>query len=60
MEIKIIISEEDFKKVQKTVMTIDEMENTLQGRIYSSIAHEGIKVYQELHPEEFGIVNKVT
>lgn len=59
MEIKITISEQDFKSVQKTVMTIDEMENTPKGRIYSSIAREGIKVYQQLHPEESGIVDKV-
>jgi hypothetical protein len=58
MEIKITISEQDFKAVLKTVMTIDDMENTTKGRIYGSITREGMKVYQQLHPEEFGVVEK--
>lgn len=39
--IQIEISEEDYIKLKKYVMTIDDMYNTLQGRIYTAIVHGG-------------------
>lgn len=39
--IQIEISEEDYMKLKKYVMTIDDMYNTLQGRIYTAIVHGG-------------------
>lgn len=38
MQIVIDISEKDFKAVQKTVFTIDEMYETLNGRVYCAVA----------------------
>ena len=56
MTLQIEISENDFKAVKSTVMTIKEMDNTVKGRIYTSI----IRAYKNEHPEEFGVVTEVT
>ena len=37
MRILIDIDESDYKELCQTVMSIDEMENTTQGRVYSAI-----------------------
>ena len=55
MELKITISEQDFNAVSKTVMTIDEMDNTVKGRIYTSI----VRAYKNEHPEKFGVIQEV-
>jgi len=49
MILQIEISKNDFKAVKSTTMTIDEMDNTVKGRIYISI----IRAYKNEHPEEF-------
>lgn len=38
MLLEINIEETDIKNICETVMTVDEMYNTLQGRIYCAIA----------------------
>ena len=51
MNIVIDIDEDDYKEICKKAMTIDEMQNTIQGRIYSAIVHEGMrnnKTYQSI------------
>ena len=51
MKIEIELSEKDFEKIRKTSMSIDDMDNTVIGRVYTSI----IKGYKKDHPEEFGV-----
>ena len=38
MTIEIDVEEDDIKNICDTVMTVDEMYNTVQGRIYRAIA----------------------
>ena len=42
MEIIINITPEDFEEIVNTVMTVDEMDNTLKGRIYCAIVHNKV------------------
>jgi len=53
MKIEIELSEKDFEKIRKTSMSIDDMDNTVIGRVYTSI----IKGYKKDHPEEFGVTS---
>ena len=54
--IMITISEQDLNTVLKTAMTIDEMDNTVKGRIYMSI----VRAYKNEHPDEFGVIQEIT
>ena len=40
-KIQIEISEEDYEKLKKCVMTVGDMYTTLQGRIYTAVVHGG-------------------
>lgn len=40
-KIQIEISEEDYEKLKKCVMTVGDMYATLQGRIYTAVVHGG-------------------
>ena len=37
MKIEIEISEEDYKSIESTVMTIEEMHETVKGRLYRAV-----------------------
>ena len=37
MQIVIDIPEDDYENIENTVMSIDEMNNTLEGRVYTSV-----------------------
>ena len=39
MKILIEVDEQDYKKLQRTEMTIDDMFNTTQGRIYGAVVN---------------------
>ena len=47
MLLEINIEETDIKNICETVMTVDEMYNTLQGRIYCAIAKAVINRNQQ-------------
>ena len=42
IKFEIEISVDDYKEIEKTCMSINDMYNTLNGRIYSAIVH-GVK-----------------
>ena len=48
MKIEIEISEEDYKRIESTVMTIEEMHETLDGRLYRAIVNGYRKCIKEL------------
>lgn len=55
MLLEINIEENDIKNISETVMTVDEMYNTLQGRIYCAIAKAVINRNQQKPTESNGL-----
>ena len=47
MKIEIEISEEDYKRIESTVMTIEEMYETLDGRLYRAVVNGYRKCIKE-------------
>ena len=47
MKIEIEISEEDYKSIESTVMTIEEMYETLDGRLYRAVVNGYRKCVKE-------------
>jgi hypothetical protein len=47
MKIEIEISEEDYKRIESTVMTIEEMHETLDGRLYRAVVNGYRKCIKE-------------
>lgn len=61
MRILIDIDESDYKELCQTVMSIDEMDNTTQGRVYCAIVRGGMRNNEKFQNMEFDpIVTSLT